>query len=61
MAVAQSKAQHVMIMGDFNHPEIDYNIDTVSAGDKAASTRFFDVTHELCLFQFVREPTRERY
>jgi endonuclease/exonuclease/phosphatase family metal-dependent hydrolase len=37
MAVAQSKAQHVMIMGDFNLPEIDYNTGTVSAGDMAAS------------------------
>ena len=38
LAVQQTRAQHVMILGDFNYPEIDYNIDTVLAGEMASST-----------------------
>ena len=61
LAVQQTRAQHVMILGDFNYPEIDCNTDTVLAGEMASSTRFFYTTHELCLFQYVRETTRERH
>ena len=59
-AIIRSKHDHVLIMGDFNFPEIDYNIDHVEAGESAAPSLFFQKTQELCLYQFVSEPTRVR-
>ena len=46
-----------MILGDFNYPDIDYEQEYVSAGEDAASTRFFNKTQELCLIQCVTQPT----
>jgi hypothetical protein len=50
----------ILIMGDFNYPDIDYSTDSVQAGDTASSTRFFQKTQELCLHQHVQQPTRVR-
>jgi len=50
----------ILIMGDFNYPDIDYNTDSVQAGDMASSSRFFQKTQELCLHQHVQQPTRVR-
>jgi hypothetical protein len=58
--ILYSKYDHVLIMGDFNFPEIDFNSDNVEAGEGAASSLFFQKIQELCLFQFVTEPTRIR-
>ena len=40
--------------------DIDYEQEYVSAGEDAASTRFFNKTQELCLIQCVTQPTRIR-
>ena len=58
--IVQGDARHVLIIGDFNYPEIDYENEIVSAGERASSTRFFNKTQELCLIQHVTEPTRIR-
>lgn len=47
-------------MGDFNYPEIDFQLETVQAETNASPTRFFDKTQELCLIQSVIQPTRVR-
>ena len=59
-ASMQSKSSHMLIMGDFNYPEIDYVNGLVTAGDSDPSTLFFHKTQDLCLFQHVSEPTRIR-
>jgi len=51
----QIHLHHVLIMGDFNHPEIIYVTETVTAGTDDPATVFFDKTQELCLFQHVTE------
>ena len=59
-AVLQIKSDHVLIMGDFNFPEISYAEETVSASANDPSSLFFNKTQELCLIQHVTEVTRVR-
>ena len=59
-AVLQAKSHNVVIMGDFNYPEIDYNVGTVASGACDSSNLFFNTTQELFLFQHVSEATRVR-
>jgi len=59
-AIVQGDTRHVLIIGDFNYPDIDYVNETVTAGEGASSTKFFNKTHELCLVQHVNESTRIR-
>ena len=47
-------------MGDFNYPEIDYNVGTVASGACDSSNLFFSTKQELFLFQHVAEATRVR-
>ena len=51
---------HVMIMGDFNFPDIDYEHGLVKASPNASATRFFEETQDLFLIQHVRAATRFR-
>jgi len=51
---------HIVIMGDFNYPEIDYNNYCVSTGPGTAPYRFFKKTQDLYLFQNVNKVTRHR-
>ena len=59
-AVLQIKSDHVLIMGDFNFPEISDAEETVSASANDPSSLFFNKTQELCLIQHVTEVTRVR-
>jgi len=59
-AVIQSRPSHMLVMGDFNYPDVDYVNNLVTAGDSDPATLFFHKTHDLCLFQHVSEPTRIR-
>jgi hypothetical protein len=52
--------KHLLIMGDFNYPGIDYNKETTKEGDTAASTKFLHKTQDLCLVQNVTGNTRFR-
>ena len=58
--ISHAGSRHVMIIGDFNYPEIDYVNETVAAGETASATLFFNKTQELCLHQHVKRVTRER-
>jgi len=60
LAASRTNTKHVMILGDFSYPDIDYEQEYVSAGEDAAPTRFFNKTQELCLIQCVTQPTRIR-
>ena len=59
-AVLQAGTHHVLVMGDFNYPEINYECEFVAAGDTDPSTLFFNKTQELCLFQHIYDATRVR-
>ena len=51
---------HLLIMGDFNFPEIDYNGYEVHALCGSDATNFFDMTQDLFLSQHVHDHTRFR-
>lgn len=59
-AISKTGAARVLILGDFNYPEIDYENGIVLAGEGADSSKFFVKTQELCLAQVVNQPTRVR-
>ena len=54
---------NVLIVGDFNFPQVDWKMGTVVAGGKSASEKraahiLFDICNDLCLTQIVRDATR---
>ena len=51
---------HLLIMGDFNFPEIDWNNYSVSSGPSSDPQVFFDLMQDLFMFQHVTKPTRHR-
>ena len=59
-AVLRATTHHVLIMGDFNYPQIDNVSENVAAKPTDQPTLFFDKTQELCLYQHVRDVTRIR-
>jgi len=58
--VKQPRIKYVLIIGDFNYPDINYSQQFVTANDDTAPARFFNTTQELFLFQNVTLPTRVR-
>ena len=58
-AVESAGNVHIMILGDFNYPTINYDNLTVNPGDKSAAD-FFDKTMDSFLYQNVTEYTRIR-
>jgi len=59
-AVLKIAPQHILIMGDFNFPEIDYASERVAGRDTEPPSKFFTKTQELCLIQHVTDVTRIR-
>jgi len=54
----QNNDTRLMILGDFNCPEIDFVNYCVSGSTDSAAYNFFLRTHDLFLIQHVSEPTR---
>ena len=59
-AVSVRGITHVMIMGDFNCPAIDYTGGFVQSGGDSFDTEFYDKTSDLFLVQNVFDDTRIR-
>ena len=59
-AVEYTGTSKLLLMGDFNYPDIDYEKYTVNAGQESAPYRFFTMTQDLFLLQHVVENTRMR-
>ena len=59
-ATSQQGVTHVMIMGDFNMPEIKWNNMYAQASSGSLPSRFFDLTQDLFLHQHCQENTRFR-
>jgi len=55
---ASGDASHILIMGDFNYPNINW--DTVSSATSSAEKLFIDAVNDSYLFQHVSSPTRAR-
>jgi len=53
-------SETILIMGDFNFPEISYKDNSVAAGPAAAASRFYNMTQDKFIMQCVFEPTRVR-
>lgn len=54
------RSDHVVIMGDFNYPAIDYKNFVVESGEDSDAALFFTKTLDVSLVQNVNEPTRFR-
>ena len=59
-ALNQREPSNVLIMGDFNYPQIDYGGYAVSTGDDTDAARFFRKTQDLFLCQGIDCNTRFR-
>jgi len=59
-AVNQCRCDRILIMGDFNYRDIDYNNYIVNADECSEAFEFFNKTQDLFLIQSVREATRKR-
>ena len=60
LAKQQAKITYLLVMGDFNMPEIDYNDYSVIGSDFFFPMRFFLLSQDLFLIQHVFEATRYR-
>ena len=59
-AASMDMKHHMMVMGDFNYPEIDSLKHTVIGGNQSNAAKFFDMINDMYLYQHVTEPTRFR-
>ena len=59
-AITISNSKRLLIMGDFNLPEIDYEAYDVRGAADSFPCRFFDLTQDLFLVQNVFNFTRVR-
>ena len=56
----QSHMTNVMVLGDFNYPDVDFARHYVNASPNSEQQQFFNTTQDLFLFQHVKEATRNR-
>ena len=54
------KVSHKLIMGDFNHPDIDWITGTCCRGPGHSAVAFLDIVNDAFLFQHCLEPTHSR-
>ena len=53
-------ASHILLMGDFNFPEIDWINNIVSGSEESEPQKFFDMIQDEFYVQHVEKPTRRR-
>jgi hypothetical protein len=59
-ASLRKNVTNVLVMGDFNYPEIDYENGMVDAGSDSPPSKFFEKTQDMYWTQYVTEATRMR-
>jgi hypothetical protein len=59
-ASLKKNVTNVLVMGDFNYPEINYENGMVDAGSDSAPSKFFEKTQDMYWTQYVTEATRMR-
>lgn len=58
--ISSSKYSHIMVMGDFNYPEIDWDTMSAPGGEARKDQLFLDAVRDSYLFQHITAPTRWR-
>ena len=58
--VSQSKFSHVLLMGDYNIPGIDWEWNNTQGSVKSLEFRFLETVRDCYLYQHVTAPTRGR-
>ena len=51
---------HLLLMGDFNFPDIDWSNNSVVGSSNSLTSKFFDITQDLFLTQHIFQPTRHK-
>ena len=51
---------HILLMGDYNFPEIKWDENTVSGSEQSTAAKFFDATQDAFLYQHIFKLTRQR-
>lgn len=59
--VAAKYSSHILIAGDFNYPDINWNTITTTRGEDHDSQLFIDTVRDVYLHQHLTDPTRHRY
>jgi len=59
-SVMKEKHSHMLIMGDFNYPEIDWNLQMSHASENHPSQNFITCYKDWFLYQHVTQPTHYR-
>jgi len=59
-AVGETQNAQLLLVGDFNYPEISFDENDVNAGEGSAPDKFFTCVQDLFLYQHVTECTRYR-
>ena len=57
---SQIQYQHILLMGDFNYPEINWESHHANASDIHPAILFLEVVNDCYLSQHIQEPTRYR-
>jgi len=60
-SAADGVFHHFLLMGDFNFPEINWNISRVNAADNHPAESFWNCIQDLFLHQHVLDPTHYRH
>jgi len=55
-----TKFSRILILGDFNFPHINWELECVTAGGGNETAKFLDAVKDNFLFQHIRTPTRSR-
>ena len=51
----ESQNSQLLLIGDFNYPEINFEDNDVHAGEESAPVKFFNCVQDLFLYQHVTE------
>ena len=56
----KTQATHLLIMGDFNYGQVDWDTGFVPGPENSDAMKFYEKTQDLLLYQYVDMPTRYR-
>ena len=58
--IEEMRGRNILLMGDFNFPEIDWELEMSSVGEERWPTKFLNATKDAFLVQHQTEKTRHR-
>ena len=60
MSIADLKTAHLVVVGDFNFPDIDWQQERATVGENHPASKFYKATRDAYLIQHQMNPTRIR-